>query len=215
MTVFTHAHELIKTIKEVTEEGMDMIRSEKTTEAMAAIRRRTDTRPRVGIILGSGLGAVADAVENPVVIRYDEIPYWPRTTVVGHAGRLVIGMLEGIPVVTMQGRAHYYEGYAMDEITFPIRVFGELGVTSLFATNASGDDDAEGDVVDLLRLLRGRYVLEPPRGEEVHPRRSMTPDLAGERVAVHAVELRGADPHGGVEEDRDLGKHYSDRKSVV
>ena len=90
MTVFTHAHELIKTIKEVTEEGMDMIRSEKTTEAMAAIRRRTDTRPRVGIILGSGLGAVADAVENPVVIRYDEIPYWPRTTAVGHAGRMLL-----------------------------------------------------------------------------------------------------------------------------
>ncbi len=175
MTVFTHAHELIKTIKEVTEEGMDMIRSEKTTEAMAAIRRRTDTRPRVGIILGSGLGAVADAVENPVVIRYDEIPYWPRTTAVGHAGRLVIGMLEGVPVVTMQGRAHYYEGYAMDEITFPIRVFGELGVTSLFATNASGGVNlaySPGDLVAIYDHINhmGTNPLIGPNEEKKGPR---------------------------------------------
>jgi purine-nucleoside phosphorylase len=139
MTVFTHAHDIIRTIKEVTEEGIDMMQhSEKTAEAMAAINRRISLKPRVAIILGSGLGAVADAIEEAVVIPYNEIPYWPRTTAVGHQGRLVIGMLENVPVIAMQGRVHYYEGYAMDEVTFPVRIFGEFDIKTLFATNASG-----------------------------------------------------------------------------
>ncbi|MDR3279591.1 MAG: purine-nucleoside phosphorylase [Synergistaceae bacterium] len=115
-----------------------MINSEKTTETLAAIGRRSSINPRVGIILGSGLGAVADHIENSVAIPYEEIPYWPRTTAVGHAGRLVLGTLEGVPVVAMQGRVHYYEGYSMDEVTFPVRIFGELGVGTLVATNAAG-----------------------------------------------------------------------------
>ncbi|MDR1650588.1 MAG: purine-nucleoside phosphorylase [Synergistaceae bacterium] len=138
MTVFTHAHELIKTIKEVTEEGISMINAEKTTETLAAIGRRTAIKPRVGIILGSGLGGAADHIENSTSIPYEEIPYWPRTTAAGHAGRLVLGTLEGVPVVVMQGRVHYYEGYSMDEVTFPVRIFGKLGVKTLVATNASG-----------------------------------------------------------------------------
>ncbi|MDR1482491.1 MAG: purine-nucleoside phosphorylase [Synergistaceae bacterium] len=115
-----------------------MQHSEKTAEAMAAINRRISLKPRVAIILGSGLGAVADAIEEAVVIPYNEIPYWPRTTAVGHQGRLVIGMLENVPVIAMQGRVHYYEGYAMDEVTFPVRIFGEFDIKTLFATNASG-----------------------------------------------------------------------------
>lgn len=138
MTVFTHAHEIIKTIKEVTEEGINMMNPEKSSETLAAINRRISIRPRVGIILGSGLGGVADAIEDPTPIPYEEIPYWPRTTAAGHAGRLVAGTLEGLPVVVMQGRVHYYEGYGMDEVTFPVRIFGELGVKTLIATNASG-----------------------------------------------------------------------------
>ncbi|MDR1916571.1 MAG: purine-nucleoside phosphorylase [Synergistaceae bacterium] len=115
-----------------------MINTEKTTEAMAAINRKTSHRPIAGIILGSGLGSVAEAIEDAVAIPYEEIPYWPRTTATGHAGRLVMGSLEGISVVAMQGRVHYYEGYSMDEVTFPVRIFGELGVRTLIATNASG-----------------------------------------------------------------------------
>ncbi|MDR1019900.1 MAG: purine-nucleoside phosphorylase [Synergistaceae bacterium] len=138
MTVFTHAQDLIKTIREVTEEGIGMLNAEKTAETLAAISRRATLRPRVGIILGSGLGGVAEAVENSVAIPYEEIPYWPRTTAIGHAGRLLIGTLEGVPVVVMQGRVHFYEGYTMEEITFPIRIFGEMGVESLIATNAAG-----------------------------------------------------------------------------
>ena len=138
MTVFTHAHELIKTLREVTEEGIGMINTEKTTETLAAINRRIDSSPVVGIILGSGLGAVADAIEDATVIPYEEIPYWPRTTAIGHEGRLIFGKIEDVPVVAMQGRVHFYEGYAMDEVTFPVRIFGKLGVKSLIATNASG-----------------------------------------------------------------------------
>ena len=151
MTVFTHAHDIIRTIKEVTEEGLDMMQhSEKTAEAMASINRRISMRPQVAIILGSGLGAVADAIKDAVVIPYEEIPYWPRTTAVGHQGRLIIGKLENVPVVAMQGRVHYYEGYAMDEVTVPVRIFGEFDVKTLFATNASGGINlgyAPGDLV--------------------------------------------------------------------
>jgi purine-nucleoside phosphorylase len=109
-----------------------------TAEALAAIERASPIRPRVGIVLGSGLGAVANAVSGATVIPYDEIPNWPRATAIGHAGRLVIGTLEGVPVVVMQGRIHYYEGYGIREVTFPVRVFGELGIGSLIATNATG-----------------------------------------------------------------------------
>jgi purine-nucleoside phosphorylase len=150
MTVFTHAQDLIKTIREVTEEGIGMLNAEKTAETLAAIGRRTTLRPKVGVILGSGLGSAAEAIENSVAIPYDEIPYWPRTTAIGHAGRLVIGTLEGVPVIVMQGRVHFYEGYMMDEITFPIRILGEMGVSSLIATNAAGGVNvsyAPGDLV--------------------------------------------------------------------
>ncbi|MDR1515368.1 MAG: purine-nucleoside phosphorylase [Synergistaceae bacterium] len=138
MTVFTHAQDLIKTLKEVTEEGIGMLNAEKTAETLAAIGRRTTLRPKIGIILGSGLGGVVEMIENSVAIPYDEIPYWPRTTAIGHAGRLVIGTIEGVPVVAMQGRVHFYEGYTMEEITFPVRIFGEMGVGGLIATNAAG-----------------------------------------------------------------------------
>jgi purine-nucleoside phosphorylase len=93
---------------------------------------------------------MADAVENSVAMLYDEIPYWPRTTAIGHVGRLIMGTLEGVPVVVMQGRVHYYEGYTMDEITFPVRIFGEMGIRSIIATNAAGGVNLEykpGDVV--------------------------------------------------------------------
>ncbi|GHV53858.1 purine nucleoside phosphorylase [Synergistales bacterium] len=150
MTVFTHAQELIKALKEVTENGIIMLNPEKTDETLAAISRRAALKPTIGIILGSGLGGIADAVENSVSIPYDEIPYWPRTTAIGHAGRLIIGTLEGAAVVVMQGRVHYYEGYTMNEVTFPVRIMGEMGVTTLVATNASGGvnvDYKPGDLV--------------------------------------------------------------------
>jgi len=94
--------------------------------------------PRVGLILGSGLGALADAISSPVTIAYSEIPGFAVSTVVGHAGALVLGQLGGQPVVAMRGRIHYYEGYDMQQVTFPVRVLRGLGAETLIVTNAAG-----------------------------------------------------------------------------
>jgi purine-nucleoside phosphorylase len=95
-------------------------------------------KPRIGIVLGSGLGAVAEAVAEPVVIPYGEIPHFPQSTVEGHSGRIVAGMLGGTPVIVMQGRVHFYEGYSPLEVTFPMRVLGLFGVRAVVLTNAAG-----------------------------------------------------------------------------
>jgi purine-nucleoside phosphorylase len=94
--------------------------------------------PHVGIVLGSGLGAVADAVQECVVIPYEHIPHFPKSTVEGHSGRLVAGSLGGTPVLVMQGRVHFYEGYSLKDVTFPMRVMGALGVRAVILTNAAG-----------------------------------------------------------------------------
>jgi purine-nucleoside phosphorylase len=94
--------------------------------------------PRLGLVLGSGLGAVADAVANPVIVPYGEIPHFPQSTVEGHSGRIVAGMLGGVPVIVMQGRVHSYEGYTPQQVTVPMRVLGMLGVRAVVLTNAAG-----------------------------------------------------------------------------
>jgi purine-nucleoside phosphorylase len=94
--------------------------------------------PRLGIVLGSGLGAVADSVANPIIVPYAEIPHFPQSTVVGHSGRIVAGALGGTPVVVMQGRVHSYEGYTPQQVTFPMRVLGMLGLRAVVLTNAAG-----------------------------------------------------------------------------
>lgn len=108
------------------------------SEAAAFIRSKSQTSPKIGLILGSGLGSLADKIESPDKIPYDQIPHFPVSTVEGHAGQLVIGQLEGKPVIAMQGRFHYYEGYTMEQVTFPVRVMKALGVESLVVTNACG-----------------------------------------------------------------------------
>jgi purine-nucleoside phosphorylase len=94
--------------------------------------------PRIGIVLGSGLGAVADAVTEPVVMPYSQIPHFPQSTVEGHSGRIVAGCVGGVSVLVMQGRVHYYEGYSPLEVTFPMRVLGALGLQAVILTNAAG-----------------------------------------------------------------------------
>jgi purine-nucleoside phosphorylase len=94
--------------------------------------------PKIGIVLGSGLGAVADAVGEPLMVPYAEIPHFPKSTVVGHSGRIVAGWLNGVPVIVMQGRVHSYEGYTPQQVTFPMRVLGALGVRAVVLTNAAG-----------------------------------------------------------------------------
>lgn len=102
------------------------------------LKSKYSKTPRIGLILGSGLGVLAEDIENPVKIPYEEIPDFPVSTVEGHAGQLVFGLLSGKEVVAMQGRFHYYEGYHFDQVTFPVRVMKELGVEVLIVTNAAG-----------------------------------------------------------------------------
>jgi len=110
----------------------------KAQSAVAYIHSLTPLQPSLGIILGSGLGNFASQVENPTTIPYAEIPHFPQSTVEGHSGKLILGAIAGAPVAVMQGRVHAYEGYPLDEVTFPTRVLGLLGSKSLIVTNAAG-----------------------------------------------------------------------------
>ena len=107
-------------------------------EAAGAIQARTLLKPAVALMLGSGLGDLANEIAEPTVIPYGEIPHFARSTVIGHAGRLISGTLEGVPVVAMQGRFHFYEGYALQVLTLPVRVMRQLGAHTLIVTNAAG-----------------------------------------------------------------------------
>ncbi|MEG2058170.1 MAG: purine-nucleoside phosphorylase, partial [Romboutsia sp.] len=114
------------------------------------ILSKSKYKPEVGLILGSGLGSLADAIENPEYYNYSDIPNFPTSTVEGHAGRLVIGTLGGKQVVAMQGRFHYYEGYSMEKITFPVRVMKLIGVSKLIVTNACGAVNKDFSAGDLM-----------------------------------------------------------------
>jgi purine-nucleoside phosphorylase len=151
---------------------------EQIDQAADAIRSRTSNQPRVGLILGSGLNQLADSVQNAVVISYGDLPNWPVSTVQGHAGRLVIGELEGQNVLVMQGRIHFYEGYSLSQITLPVRVMLRLGLEMMFVTNAAGGvnpDFVPGDVMlitDHLNLMgmTGANPLMGPNIDELGPR---------------------------------------------
>lgn len=107
-------------------------------EAVQAIQTRTPLKPHVGLILGSGLGDLATEIDEPAIVPYMDIPHFARSTVIGHAGRLIIGLLENVPVVAMQGRFHLYEGYPLQVLTLPVRVMRQLGAHTLIVTNAAG-----------------------------------------------------------------------------
>ena len=111
---------------------------EQVLEATGAIQARTSLKPAVALILGSGLGDLATEISEPTVIPYGDIPHFARSTVIGHAGRLIIGTLEDVPVVVMQGRFHLYEGYPLRVLTLPVRVMRQLGGHTLIVTNAAG-----------------------------------------------------------------------------
>jgi purine-nucleoside phosphorylase len=118
----------------------DFTRAEK---AARFIESRTELRPRIGVVLGSGLGAFADSLSDAVCIPYAEIPGFPISTAIGHAGRLVIGSHAGVPLAVMQGRVHLYEGYSGREVIFPMRVLGRLGIRAAILTNAAGGVNLE------------------------------------------------------------------------
>ncbi|GIO42918.1 purine-nucleoside phosphorylase [Paenibacillus apis] len=121
-------------------------------EAADFIRSKTNTTPKVGLILGSGLGVLADHLQDAVSIAYSEIPYFPVSTVEGHAGELMIGSLNGTPVVLMKGRFHMYEGYGPELTAFPVRVMKELGVSALLVTNAAGGINTSFNPGDLMLI---------------------------------------------------------------
>ncbi|MBM7701652.1 purine-nucleoside phosphorylase [Metabacillus iocasae] len=114
------------------------------------IQEKYETTPKVGLILGSGLGVLADEIQDAVKIPYNEIPEFPISTVEGHAGQLVLGTIHNVPVVAMQGRFHFYEGYGLDKVTFPVRVMKELGVQTLIVTNAAGGVNESYEPGDLM-----------------------------------------------------------------
>lgn len=147
-------------------------------EAADAIRARTSHRPAVGLILGSGLNALADEVADADRIPYAEIPHFPRPGVEGHVGRLVIGQLEGQDVAILQGRVHAYEGYSLQAVTFPVRVLAELGVKTLLVTNAAGGLNPAFHAGDLMLIvdhiglmaMTGGNPLWGPNDDSLGPR---------------------------------------------
>lgn len=148
---------------------------EQATEAATFVFTRTPLRPTLAIVLGSGLGSFAQKVEQPTAILYADIPHFPQSTVPGHGGRLLIGTIGGVAVAVMQGRVHAYEGYSSDEVTFPVRTLGRLGVKTLILTNAAGGINAafrQGQLVlisDHINLT-GRNPIAGPHDERLGPR---------------------------------------------
>jgi purine-nucleoside phosphorylase len=145
---------------------------------VAFIRQNTTHQPSVGLVLGSGLSGLADSIEDAQTIAYEDVPHWPLSTVHGHSGRLVIGQLEGKTVLAQQGRAHFYEGYTMSQITLPIRVMHALGVKTLIVTNAAGGINSSFTPGDLMLItdhinflgIAGNNPLRGANDQSVGPR---------------------------------------------
>ena len=148
---------------------------EKINAAVKAIKAKAPTAPKVGVILGSGLGSLADQVQNSIVIPYTDIPHFHGTSVEGHAGRMILGDFHGVPTVFLQGRFHYYEGYPMEEVVFPTRVVCALGIETLLLTNAAGGVNTRFKPADLMIIddhinLMGDNPLKGPHLAELGPR---------------------------------------------
>ena len=182
---------------------------EQIDAATDAIRARTSVQPEIALILGSGLGELADSIENPTIIPTRELPHWPVSTVPGHKGRLVIGDLEGKKVLVLQGRTHYYEGHAISQIGLPIRVMQRLGIKKLIVTNAAGglrDSFNAGDlmiITDHLALLpmAGENPLRGPNLDEFgtrFPDMSQVYDPEYIRLTREAGQELGIPMHEGV-----------------
>lgn len=180
--------------------------SVKLAEARSYLEERVTVLPELGVILGSGLGAFADLVLEKQVIPYKDIPHFPLSTVEGHAGQLVFGKVQGRSVVVMQGRFHFYEGYTMQEVTFPIRVMQVLGVTGLVVTNAAGGINPDFHPGELILIKDHLNMMgdNPLRGANLSSLGPRFPDLSEaynrdwrQKALVIAREL-GINPQEGV-----------------
>ncbi|MCO5112699.1 MAG: purine-nucleoside phosphorylase [Bdellovibrionaceae bacterium] len=148
---------------------------EKIDEAVKLIKSKTSVKPRVGITLGSGLNSVANSITVDTAIPFSDIPNFPKTTVEGHKGQLIIGHIGDVPVIAMQGRIHYYEGYSMQDVVFPTRVMALLGIHSLILTNSAGGMDEKMQAGDFMIItdhinLFGDHPLKGPNIEKYGPR---------------------------------------------
>ncbi len=153
---------------------------EKIKQTVDFLKTKTNTTPKFGIILGTGLGNLAQEIEVEVSISYTEIPNFPQSTVEGHGGNLIFGKLNGIDVVALQGRFHYYEGYSLQEATFPVRVFKLLGVDTLLLSNASGGTNKNFSVGDLMIIEDHINMLpdNPLRGKNIDELGPRFPDMS-------------------------------------
>lgn len=179
---------------------------EQIDEAVDGVHQRTQYQPKIGLILGSGLGMLADHVTAPDLISTVDLPHWPKSTVDGHSGRLVIGQLENRSVLVLQGRVHFYEGYSMSQVTFPVRVMQRLGIETLIVTNAAGavnPDFAPGDLMlinDHLSLL-GFNPLVGPNLDEFgtrFPDMSQVYDRTLQNIARRAAQINHISLQEGV-----------------
>lgn len=148
---------------------------DKISEAAEYIRSRSSLQPKIAVVLGSGLGAFADILEDATVIPYDDIPNFARSTVEGHAGKLVIGKSRGVPIIVQQGRFHYYEGYDMEQVMLPVRAFSLLGIETVILTNAAGSIRTSVSPGTLMLIrdhinLMGVNPLRGPNDERIGPR---------------------------------------------
>jgi purine-nucleoside phosphorylase len=179
---------------------------ERAEHAARFIRSRVGEDVRVALVLGSGLGAFADMLEDAQPLDYSEIPGFARPTVEGHAGRLVVGKVEGVTVVAMQGRFHFYEGYTLEEVTFPVRVLGLLGVKSLVLTNAAGglnNSFTEGSLIvisDHLNLMGANPLLgkNDPRFGPRFPDMTAVYDHEYQDLAISEAHEMGMELRRGI-----------------
>ena len=183
-----------------------MLLRQRLLEAANTIREKTGLVPELAVILGSGLGDLADRVEDAVVLPFPSIPHFPTSTVAGHAGALVLGRLGGMPVAVMRGRVHFYEGYTMAEVTFPVRLLKTLGCTTLIVTNASGGIHGGLRAGDIVRItdhinLMGTNPLIGPNDDHFGPR---FPDMSAAYdadlgdLAVRVADATGSPLKAGV-----------------
>jgi len=179
---------------------------EKASRAAKFIQSKTKLRPKVGLVLGSGLGAFADELASATRIPYDKIPEFPQSTVEGHAGKLAIGKTGDVPVAAMQGRVHMYEGYSPKDVVFPMRVLGRLGIRAVILTNAAGAINIEYNQGALVVIrdhinLQGKNPLIGPNDERFGPR---FPDMsqaytkAYRNIALREATRLGLTVHEGV-----------------
>jgi len=187
--------------KQLPKPTTEFLQSDKAAKFTLA---KTNLRPKIALVLGSGLGAFADEFESATRIPYAKIPNFPRSTAIGHAGQLVLGKIDGVPVAGMQGRVHLYEGYSAKQVAFPIRVFQRIGVKAIIVTNAAGGINlnySEGALVALRDHinLQGTNPLIGPNDERVGPRfpdmtRAYDPEFrqffaeAGKKLALNLHE---------------------------